>query len=268
MQRLIFQKILVISLLGMLLGQISCTESKNESLSNQTNESEISILNEYSYENKEYKEENCTTNCTGIEINYPVTEDYDFKNLFEKEIKSIISNYLRSVEGLNTLEDYANGFLDNYKDFKSAFPESNTPWTLEVDMEITYNSASLICYKTTVYSYTGGAHSNEDIQFKLIDKNANSINFNELIKSTSEFLKLAEESFRKEKGISPDKSWEESGYNFSENQFRLSENIGISKKGVVLYYNNYEIASYADGSSEILIPMNQVKNLLKEKYLN
>ncbi len=268
MQRLIFQKFLVISLLGMLFSQISCTESKNESSSIQTNESTAAILNEYSYENKEYKEENCTTNCTGIEINYPVTDNYDFKNLFEKEIKSIISNYLRSVEGLSTLEDYANGFLYNYKDFKSAFPESNTPWTLEVDMEITYNSASLICYKTTVYSYTGGAHSNKDVQFKLIDKNAKLFNFNDLINNSSEFLKLAEESFRKEKGISPDKSWEESGYNFSDNQFNLPENIGISKKGIILYYNNYEIASYADGSSEILIPMNQVKNLLNEKYLN
>jgi hypothetical protein len=268
MQRLIFQKFLVISLLGLLLSQISCTESKKETVSNQSNESASALPGEYNYENREYKEDNCSSNCTGIEVNYPVTDNYDFKNVFEKDIRSIISNYLRSTEGLKSLDDYAKGFLDNYKDFKSAFPESNTPWTLEVDMEIIYNSASLICYKTTVYSYTGGAHSNEDVQFKLLDKNANSLNFNEVIKNSSEFLKLAEDSFRKEKGIPLEKSWEESGYNFSDNQFDLPENIGISKKGVILYYNNYEIASYADGSSEILIPMNQVKDLLNEKYLN
>jgi len=35
---------------------------------------------------------------------------------------------------------------------------------------------------------------------------------------------------------------------FEENQFRLPENIGLAADAIILHYNPYEVASYADGS--------------------
>ena len=42
---------------------------------------------------------------------------------------------------------------------------------------------------------------------------------------------------------------------FEENQFTLPENIGLSADAIVLHYNPYEVASYADGSLILEIPL-------------
>jgi hypothetical protein len=50
---------------------------------------------------------------------------------------------------------------------------------------------------------------------------------------------------------------------FEENLFSLPENIGLTAEGIKLHYNQYEVASYADGPIELTLPFPEVKQFLK-----
>lgn len=49
---------------------------------------------------------------------------------------------------------------------------------------------------------------------------------------------------------------------FEENSFHLPASIGLTQNELILHYNPYEIASYADGPKTISIPIEELKNLL------
>ena len=57
------------------------------------------------------------------------------------------------------------------------------------------------------------------------------------------------------------------GSNISEfffgKDFQLPENIGFNEEGVILLYNVYEIASYNQGYTEFVIPLENVLQFLK-----
>ena len=51
-------------------------------------------------------------------------------------------------------------------------------------------------------------------------------------------------------------------YFFGE-PFHLPDNIGYSEEGLILLYNVYEIASYAQGYTEFRIPFSELNTYLK-----
>lgn len=49
---------------------------------------------------------------------------------------------------------------------------------------------------------------------------------------------------------------------FPGNRFDLPDNIGYSTKGLILHYNPYEVASYAEGPVVVTIPYSKAKKYL------
>ncbi|MEC5164554.1 hypothetical protein RCH18_000270 [Flavobacterium sp. PL11] len=52
---------------------------------------------------------------------------------------------------------------------------------------------------------------------------------------------------------------------FENERFQLPQNIFFTDTGLLLYYNIYEIASYADGATEMLFPYTEVNEFLNLK---
>ena len=52
---------------------------------------------------------------------------------------------------------------------------------------------------------------------------------------------------------------------FEKEKFYLPNNIGFTKKGIALCYNQYEVASYADGPIVLTLPFNEVKKYLSTR---
>jgi hypothetical protein len=111
---------------------------------------------------------------------------------------------------------------------------------------------------------SGGAHPNSDLRFlnwntktdKLITLNDIFINGYK-----SKLTKIAEKIFRKEKALSETGSL--GYYSFENSTFALNNNFFIAPKGIGYFYNNNEIAPYSDGVTELLIPYQSIKNLLR-----
>jgi hypothetical protein len=83
-----------------------------------------------------------------------------------------------------------------------------------------------------------------------------------LFKDPGAFLEFAEASFRRQYSIPEDAPINSTGFMFEDNLFRLPRNIGFENEGIVLHYNPYEAASYADGALVLEFPMEQVGGFL------
>jgi hypothetical protein len=54
----------------------------------------------------------------------------------------------------------------------------------------------------------------------------------------------------------------EHGFEFPRNKFKLNDNYGFTRDGIVFVFNSYEIASYAEGPTEIIIPYKKIRDWL------
>ncbi|MFV8388928.1 RsiV family protein [Flavobacterium sp. LB1P71] len=61
------------------------------------------------------------------------------------------------------------------------------------------------------------------------------------------------------------KSINATGLMFEDEKFYLPQNIFYTDKGLLLYYNSYEAASYADGPKELLLSYKEVNEYLAVK---
>ena len=52
---------------------------------------------------------------------------------------------------------------------------------------------------------------------------------------------------------------------FDTEVFALPQNIFYTDKGLLLYYNQYEIAAYSEGNQELMLSYEELGNLLKIK---
>ena len=87
----------------------------------------------------------------------------------------------------------------------------------------------------------------------------------ELFKSTEKFEAFAEAKFREQEAIPKGESINHTGLMFEKDSFYLPENIGFTKDGLKLLYNPYEVASYDDGTIELVLSHSEIKKYLAKK---
>jgi len=134
-------------------------------------------------------------------------------------------------------------------------------WFFESKNKITYIDTMYVSLETTQSSFTGGAHPNSGVTKAIFDiKTGNQLKIYDLVKDTSGLKKELEKEFRKVREISLEQSLTEAGFWFEKDVFTFPVNFGLTEKGMEFYYNSYEVASYADGPTEVLID----KSVLKE----
>lgn len=175
-------------------------------------------------------------------------------------IKAIDSN--NDIEKSKNLEDVIVAFDTEYKTFKTDFPEGNQVWQLAMETEVTYQSVDVISVALNTYIDKGGAHGNDSIIFLNFNPETGELfKQNDMIKDLDSFKKLAESYFIKEMEASK-KNVSIEDYFFG-NPFQLPANIGFSDEGIILLYNVYEIASYAQGYTEFAIPFEEAQTFIK-----
>ena len=115
-----------------------------------------------------------------------------------------------------------------------------------------------------MYNYTGGAHPNSSLIYVNYDIFSRKIiKLSDLINPImmARLTYTASTIFRKQEGLSPTESLE--NFFFENQKFSLNTNFLITKKGLLFYYNPYEIRSYAEGPMELLVPYSAISTLLK-----
>lgn len=151
-------------------------------------------------------------------------------------------------------------------EWESLNTDPNSGWTFNYTKEQKFTAfhanKHYVSVKDQAYYFTGGAHGFRVIVYTLIDnqKGLPVENWHMLFSDTNTVLKIAEKTFRKAKGMSENedisKSW------FWNGKFYLPDNFAYTEKGILFYYNLYEIAPYEQGETELLLDYESLGKLL------
>lgn len=200
-----------------------------------------------------------------IEVLYHQVEgkDINSKAINETIKREFVKSFSDSGDEVSpNVEAAILAFDEEYKAFKSSFPDNEQVWQLLVETEITYISENVISIALNTYIDTGGAHGNDSIIFMNFNPDTGKLYaLNDIVTDIDALKELAQTYFKKEVMLLENTESMED-YFFGE-PFKLPENIGFGEDGLIFLYNVYEIASYAEGYTEFQIPYNELDDLLK-----
>ncbi|MBB4801126.1 hypothetical protein HNP37_001165 [Flavobacterium nitrogenifigens] len=226
---------------------------------------------ELSFENETFEEKStipCKKDCPNIAIKVPIAKNIKvISDSINKRVFAVIKEIVFFEEDSIKVDDYktlAKSFIASYEEMHQKFPEDTFGWEAKIIGNVEFQSEQILNLKIDHYTFTGGAHGYQGYRSLLFDKKTGKAIFNnQLFKNEKEFKAFAEKAFRSKYKIPEKANINATGLMFENDKFQLPQNIFYTAEGLLLYYNSYEAASYADGPKELIFPYEEVK-----KYLN
>jgi hypothetical protein len=226
-----------------------------------------------SIENEVFEKESkipCKNNCPKITIDVPVAKNIPIvADSINKKLLGVIKEIVYFGEKPLEAKDYntlATSFISSYEEMYKKFPSETFGWEAKVKGNVEYQSDQILNIKLDHYTFTGGAHGYQGFRSLIFNANTGKTIFNEdLFKNEKEFKAFAEKEFRNKYNIPAKANINATGLMFENDKFQLPQNIFYTPEGLLLYYNSYEAASYADGPKEVLFPYEKVSKYLKYK---
>ena len=211
--------------------------------------------------------------CPDITINYTLakgegTVSESINTQIEARMMAVFTN---AEDAPNSLEDAIQSFTKRYQELLTDFPESAGADNYEAQVEVTNHGqiGNIASLEHWAYLYEGGAHGWSGSDFLNFDlRTGTQLSMDDLFTDQKTLLDIAEKAFRDSRELPENGSLnEQGGFWFDEDRFRLPETVGIGIKGLLIIYNPYDIASYADGSIEFTIPLEQIEHLINPDLL-
>jgi hypothetical protein len=208
-----------------------------------------------------------TLQCAYFEVTYPEFSGLDpgVQKVVEKKIDAAVSMGNPESQG-RTMKEIGEIFIKDFEDFKTEIPDAFGGWhyTAKANVEVLVDS--LLSLSVNDEYYTGGAHGGSGVYFININpktgqeftlENLLKPNYNEALTS------IGNKIFRETRQLADTASLSDHYFEFPENKFELNKNYGFKKEGIVFFYNSYEIAPYAAGPTEVLIPYSELEEWMK-----
>lgn len=203
--------------------------------------------------------------CAQVAIRYPdiaSTPVADMRKQLNEKLENILLSSSDAETNPDNIEQLAHLFIQEYKKDINA---SGANWNLKKSVEVLLNTPQFISFQIDESGYTGGAHGYNTTKFLNVDTEImQDIKLADLLLSgyEAELNISGEKVFRKIRNLPSDASLTQVGFWFDQGVFILSDNFAITDKGLLFYFNSYDIASYADGPTKILIPYSEIQNLI------
>jgi hypothetical protein len=208
-----------------------------------------------------------TVACAYFEVTYPEFSGIDSSvaKIIRQRIDAAVSLGNPESQGLS-MQQIGKVFIQDYDDFKSEIPDAFGGWhyTAKVDVEVLTDS--LLSLSINDEYYTGGAHGGSGVYFiNLNPRTGHEFTLDNLLKPgyNDALTNLGNKIFRQTRQLADTASLSDHYFEFPEDKFQLNKNYGFKKEGVVFFYNSYEIAPYAAGPTEILIPYEELKEWMR-----
>jgi hypothetical protein len=268
-------KLLFIALITLLW---SCGSSSQKDLSATTD------TLKYTVEKFEKHSQTCVNKdslCATVSFEYPAFESATFNEVVKQEILNIYHDDGDSTKSRpKNFEELAKPFVDDYdqkiKEGQSYVNKANAqyeggflamPWNMEAYCKVQRQTEKYLMLHTNTYWFMGGAHPMSMEYYYVYDrKSFKRITLDDIFVQGygKKLLPSAEAIFRKQENLKPaDKLGEENGYFFENGRFILNDNFTFTDKGIKFLFNVYEIKPYAAGVTELEIPYESLKEILK-----
>jgi hypothetical protein len=181
----------------------------------------------------------------------------------------IIDNFFNkpsdSLTALQQMENEKELYFKHYRRSNEELYEGGMAsfWEKKKSIKIHYNEADILSLEFFDYGYTGGAHGLPVSRFEVIDLNTGSqYTLDDLFRPDyrNDLRDIINSELRKMYMLDRNASLKEAG--FFEHSVEPTNNFYINKDGIGFYYNRYEIAPFALGSTDVFIPFNKLQVIL------
>lgn len=196
---------------------------------------------------------NYTNDYIDVDIKIPIIK-YGNK-ITEKSMNKELSKEILELE-----EKLNKEAKENYTDQKDG---EFRKYSFKTDFQVEYENRNIISIIENIYYYTGGAHDMILKNSYNFDMNTgNLIYLKDLFKNDVDYRKIivdeVKEEINKEPGLYYD------NVASSINGIPINQRFYLTKDGIIIYYDLYDIAPYVSGIREFTIPYSKVKDMLKE----
>lgn len=202
--------------------------------------------------------------CASFEVQYPrfMGIDSTVQHSIDDKVNFILAESTGEPKPLDLL---AGDFIRDFNQFVKEMPDYGLGWYFRGKVQVLISSDTLISLQIDTESFTGGAHASYTTNFVNVDpKTGTNYLLDAMLRTgyQDELNRLGEEDFRTQAAGTENDSL---GFAFPDGKFQLNENYGFRKEGIVFYFNDYEIASYEEGPTEILIPYEKLEGWIRGK---
>lgn len=205
--------------------------------------------------------------CATVDIRYPEFVTTSSSGFVEKALNQQVGDMILNgdYETLDTkaenVEQLAFLFMQQFK----ATP-LEADWSLQQEIRVLLTTTDLLSIASQRNEYVGGAHGShrvELVSFDLKTGKPASLDSALQLGYEAELTSLADVLFRQQHGLQPTDDYEAKGFHFDGNQFALNTNFAFTQTGIRFYFNPYEVAAYAQGPTDLLIPYKDIAHLVK-----
>lgn len=207
-------------------------------------------------------------NCPSIKVQFVQAVEMDAKSnkinnhIFERLTSKIAPNEEGASDFL-TIKEALNFFINDYNNLIYDFGNDFISYDVDTFMQVTYQSDAFVSLELNYYVFTGGAHGYSGTQYLNFDAQTGELLTQQhLFEDVEGLLIYGENKFRERFQIPEDRSINSSGFWFEGDAFHFPENIGFTETELMLHYNQYEIASYAEGPIILSIPLAEIEEFL------
>lgn len=198
-----------------------------------------------------------------------LTEIFLLETISENEISKKINFQIEKAAcatlniddniAINSIEKAIESFNSSYQAIKKEFPNEIIPYEASINCELNFQNQSILSIRIDSYIFTGGAHGSANSKYVNIHpKTGEIMTVSDLIKDHTTFSNFVESAFRKHQEIPETGSINSTGLFFENDRFALPSSIGIDHNEIILFYNPYEISSFAEGPIEVKITKDKV----------
>jgi hypothetical protein len=163
------------------------------------------------------------------------------------------------------IQDVSNRFEEEAAAGKQG--SQSTAWQLIRSAQIVFQNEDVLTVDARSHGYLGGAHGFDERTLVTFDlRDGHKVGLDELIapNSRSVLASVAEVEFRRIRNVPAGQSLQEAGFSFPPGEtFKIPENFGVTASGLVIFYNPYDIASFALGATEVTLPREAIEPLLR-----
>lgn len=212
--------------------------------------------------------------CKANNIKVKVT-NYLPKTIKSKSIKkntdTLELNVKYPILGIKALDDNLKASIDKIiSDFGPGEKSEHWKSQLYIDYKISSYKKRFLSVRIYVYQFTGGAHGSQTLISKNYDlKTSKEITYNDIFSQDYDYLQAFWRNTEPQlthlfKGRGQyDAAWLREG---SAPKSANYHDYYFSDKGVMIYFGQYQVAPYSEGTFEVPVPWNKINSGLKDDF--
>lgn len=214
--------------------------------------------------------------CAEVKLRWPEVKDGPeaLKTAVTAWTNTFIISLLAPADGDSTIskmsiESATQDFQQMHSDWSKEAPDSPMgEWFVESKDTVLLNDGKHLTLEIDANTFSGGAHGLSLAAVTSFEvATGKTLTWADLVNDPKQFQSVVEQKF---KTTRPElfKSEQEGGLGFQfdeTNPFQLPNNYGLTDKGIYCVFVPYEVTPYAFGSTEFVIPFEEVGSNLKLK---